>query len=221
MARFLVACCGMALLVLPQALLADEFTQSSRYSARLFSYGTLTIDTRIGDIQIEGWDDPHVEIEAEKVVRAKSAERAKPLYERIKIRLEGADKAVLLRTLYPSRQIWRPFRDESRLSVNYRIRMPYDANLTLKCVDGDVRVRGIAGRQQLRVNYGDVEVQVPSVHRLRSLRARAWLGYVQSDLHGESSAGWRQKLSFWNPRGDQDIVVNVRLGGVFVYSDGE
>jgi len=201
----------------PQVLRADEFSETSHYSARLFSYGTLIIDTRIGDIQIEGWDEPRLEIEAEKVVRAKSADKAKPLYNLLKIRLEGADKQVVLRTIYPSRRIWRPFRDESRLSVNYRIRMPYDARLSLKCVDGDVRVRGIVGKQELRVNYGDVEIQVPSVYRLRSLSARAWLGYVESDLQGESSAGWGQRLSFWNPRGDQDILIRVRLGGVFVY----
>jgi hypothetical protein len=117
--------------------------------------------------------------------------------------------------------LWRPFHGESKFAVNYRIKMPYDANLTLECVDGDVRVFGIVGREQLRVNYGDVEVNVPDVYRLRSLQAHAWLGYVQSDLHGldQDSAGLRQKLSFWNSHGDQDITVRVRMGGVFVYSN--
>ena len=187
----------------------------------MFSYGTLILDTRMGDILIEGWDEPRLEIEAEKIVRTKSEEKAKALYDHLQIKIAGADKKVLLRTLYPPRRLWRPFRDESRLSVNLRIRMPYDANLTLKCVDGDVRVRGVVGRQELHVNYGDVEVEVPSINRLRSLQAHAWLGYVESDLHGESGAGWGQKLSFWNSRGDQDIVVKVRLGGVFIHSGVE
>lgn len=216
----LKALCVVCALSAP-TLRADEFSQVSRYSVRLFSSGTLAIDTRVGDILIDGWDDPHVEIEAEKVVRGRSKEKAKPLYDQIKIRVEGADKNVLLRTIYPSRRLWRPFRNESKLSVNYRIRMPYDARLILRCVDGDVRVRGLIGAEELRVNYGDVEVRVPSIYRLRSVNAHAWLGYVESDLHGESGAGWGQKLSFWNPRGEQDIVVKVRLGGVFIYSDQE
>lgn len=205
------------------ALYADEFSQTSRYSVRLFSYGTLMIDTRMGDLWIEGWDDPHVEIEVEKVVRAKSEAKAKPLYNQIKIQLEGKDKEVGLRTLYPARRLWRPFRGESKLSANFRIKMPYDANLILKCVDGDVRIFGVVGREQLRVNYGDVEIDVPDIWRLRSLDAHAWLGYVQSDLHGlnEDSAGVLQKLSFWNSKGDQDISVRVRMGGVWVYSNGE
>jgi hypothetical protein len=47
------------------------------------------------------------------------------------------------------------------------------------------------------------------------------LGYVQSDLHGENSAGWGRKIVFWNMRGDQDIKVRVRMGGVYVYSSLE
>ena len=95
--------------------------------------------------------------------------------------------------------------------------MPFDANLVLKCVDGDVRVNGLVGMQEIRVNYGDVEITVPSIYRLRSLNARSVLGYAQSDLHGEDSAGFGQKIVFWNSGGDQDILVRVRMGGVYVY----
>ncbi|PYV10209.1 MAG: hypothetical protein DMG23_08460 [Acidobacteria bacterium] len=200
------------------ALLADEYARVSRHSARLFSYGTLILDTRVGDIRIEGWDEPRLEVEAETVVRASSEKKAQRLYDRVKIQIEGGDKEVRVRTVYPPRRFWRPFRAESKLSVNFRIKMPFDANLVLTCVDGDVRVRGIVGEERLRVNYGDVEIDVPSVYRLRSLKARTWVGYVQSDLHGEENAGLRPRLTFWNPSGSQDITVQVRLGGVFVYS---
>jgi len=198
---------------------ADEFSQVSSYSVRMFSYGLLTIDSRMGDIHIEGWDEPRLEIEAEKVVRAKSKEAAKPLYEELAVVLEGKDKRVQLRTLYPPRKLWRPFRGEARLSVNYRIKMPFDANLALKCVDGDVWIRGVVGKQVILVNYGDVEIDIPSLDRLRSLRAHAWLGYVHSDLHGEDKGGFGPGIYFWNPLGDQDIIVKVRMGGVFVYRD--
>jgi len=184
----------------------------------MFSYGTLTIDTRMGDIQVEGWDEPRLEIIAEKVVEAGNQKKAEPLYDQLQVSLEGKDKQVLLRTLYPARRLWRPFRDESKLSVNFRIHMPFDTNVTMKCVDGDVRVSGLVGKQEISVNYGDVEINVPSVYRLRSLSARSILGYVQSDLQGENSAGWGRKIIFWNSQGDQDIKVRVRMGGVYVYS---
>lgn len=204
-------------------LRADEFSRVSHYSVRLFSFGTLVVGTRLGDVRIEGWDEPRVEIEAEKVVRASSEAKARPLYDRIEVFVEGGDQEVRLGTRYPSRKLWRPFRGESKLSVNYTIRMPYDSNLKLKCVDGDVHVIGIVGRETLLVNYGDVEIDVPSVYGLRSLDAHTWLGYVQSDLRGTSrdGAGFRQKISFWNAQGNQDISVRVRMGGVFVYSNGD
>jgi hypothetical protein len=206
------------LLFPPAFLRADEFSQDLHYSVRMFSFGTLTIDTRMGDLQVEGWDEPRLEIAGEKVVEAKDEQRAQPMYERVQVALEGQDKKVLLRTLYPSRRLWRPFRGESKLSVNFRIHMPFDANLVLKCVDGDVRTSGLTGKQDIHVNYGDVEINVPSIYLLHSLDARSLLGYVQSDLHGENSGGFGRKIVFWNSDGNQDIEVRVRMGGVYVYS---
>lgn len=211
-----------ACLILSSArqLRADEYSEISRYSARLFSYGTLAVDARVGDVKIEGWDEPRVEIEAEKVVRAGSEAKAKRLYEQVKIELAGGDKEVRLRTIFPPRRPWRLFRGATQLAVNFKIRMPYDANAVLRCANGDVHVRGVTGNQQIRVGYGDVEVNVPSARRLRSLDARAWLGYAWSDLHGEEGAGFTRKISFWNPAGRQDIRVRVRFGGVYVYAAG-
>ncbi len=212
------ACLLCAALLLPSSLRADEFSKTFHYSARMFSYGTLTIDTRVGNVQVDGWDEPRLEIEAEKVVEAGNQKKAEPLYDQVQVVLAGQDKQVLLRTLYPARRLWRPFRNESKLSVNFRIHMPFDANLTMRCVDGDVRVSGLIGEQEINVNYGDVEINIPSIYRLRSLNARSILGYVQSDLHGENSAGWGRRIMFWNSSGDQDIKVRVRMGGVYVYS---
>jgi hypothetical protein len=212
---------ALGFLLQPFALRADEFSQTTQYKVRLFSFGTLTVDTRTGDLDIRAWDEPYVEVVAEKVVRANSEKQAQKLYPRIQVRLVGQDKAVRLETIYPSRRPWRPFRGESKLTVNYHIRMPYDSNLVLKCVDGDVTIRGVAGREDLRINYGDVEIDVPSAEGLRLLDAHAWLGYVQTDLDGveQDNAGLHQRLSFFNRQGKQDIVVRVHMGGLFIYNE--
>jgi len=203
--------------LLPSVARADEFSQLSRYSAQMFPRGTVVVDTRVGDLTIEGWDQARVEIEAEKVVRATSEAKAKRLYEQIKIELKENDEEVRLRVIFPPRRPWRLFRGATKLSVNFRIRMPVEASLAVRCVDGDLRIRGIAGRQEVRVNYGNVEITVPSLWRLRSLNARTWLGYAESNLHDEGSAGFGRKISFWNPQGEQDITVQVYFGGVYVY----
>jgi hypothetical protein len=212
---------ALALMIHVRPSCADEYSKTVHYSVRMFSAGTLFVDTRTGDLRVEGWDEPRLEIEAEKVVRAGSEAKARPLYDVVKIALEGRDKQVHLSTRYPARRLWRPFRGESKYSVNFRIKMPYDANLSIKCVDGDVRVFGVTGREQLKVNYGDVEVDIPDAYQLRLLEARTWLGYVQNDLQGmdQDSAGIRQGLAYWNPQGTQAITVHVRMGGVWVYSD--
>jgi len=206
-----------ALLFFPVHLRADVFTRTIHYRVRLFTGGTFTMKVRTGDIYITGWDDPHVEIEADKEVHARSKKDAERRYKRIKIQLQGRDKAVHLRTIYPPRRPWRPFRGESSLTVNFHIHMPYDCNLVLKAVDGDVRVQGVVGQERIMVNYGDVEVDVPTASQLRSVRAKTWLGNVQSNLHGENAAGFSKKVLFWNPGGTQDIWLKVHMGGIYIY----
>jgi len=201
---------------------ADEFSRVSNYSVHLVR-GTLVVDTRVGDLFIEGWDKDRVEIEAEKVVRAGSEKKSQSYFDRIRVRLtqDEEGKTIFLKALYPPRRPWRPFRGETKLSVNFRIKMPIESNLVLKCVNGDVRIRGVAGNEELNVNYGNVEITVPSVWSLRSLRAHTWLGYVQSDLKPlpESDAGLGRRVLFWSPQGRQEIQVRVRMGGVFVYGN--
>jgi len=201
----------------PAVARADEYSQVTHYTAGLFPRGTLYVDIRIGNIRVEGWEEPGVEIEAEKVVIAGSEAKARGLFGQIRIELKENGEEVFLRTLYPPRRPWRLFRGATKLSANFRIRMPYTANLTLRCIDGDVMIRGVGGQQDVRVSYGNVEVTVPSVDRLRLLNARSFLGYAQSDLHGEGEAGFGRSVSFWNPQGEQEIRVRVRLGGVYVY----
>jgi hypothetical protein len=215
------ALCFLVLLNAAPGLRADDFRKVEHHSVRMFSYGTLTVDTRVGDLHIEGWDNPKLSIEAEKLVTAGSEKKAERLYRRVQVKIEGQDHNIRLSTIYPTRRLWRPFRGESRLTVNFTIKMPYDANLRLKCVDGDVTVSGITGQVYLLDNYGDVEVDVPSVYRLRALDAHSWLGYVQSDLHGmpQDDIGFGRTIDFHNPNGTQIIVVKVHMGGVWVYGD--
>jgi hypothetical protein len=211
--------CFLACIVGVQSARADEYTQVSHHSLGLFPGETLVVDTRIGDVTVQGWNEPRVEVEAEKLVRAGSEKKARKLYEQIRVTLASADREVHLRAQFPPRRPWRLFRGATKLSVNFTIRMPAQSNLVLKCVDGDIRIRGVRGDIQARVGYGDVEVAVPSMWHVRSLDARAFLGYAQSSLQFEGSAGFGRRLRFWNELGEQDVTVRVRFGGIHVYSD--
>ncbi len=212
--------CSAVILVASGSIFAEEFTRTSHYSVRMFSFGTFTIDSRVGDITVEGWDYPRLEIDAEKLVRAGSQKKANVLFHKINVSLAGKDKSINLKTLYPPRRLWRPFRGESKLTVNYTIRMPYDSNIKLNCVDGDVTIHGLTGNEALKVSYGDVEIDVPDPYGVRYFKAHTFLGYVQTDLHGmeQDSAGFSREILF-TAGGNQDIVVDVRMGGVFVFNE--
>ncbi len=187
----------------------------------MFPRGTVVVDTRVGDVTVEGWEESRVEIEAEKVVRAGSEKKVRQRFRRIKIELTTNDEEVQLKTIFPPRRPWRLFRGAAKLSVNYRLRIPSQATLVLKCTDGDVAIRGLVGRQEIRVGYGNVEVNLPSLWHLRSLNVSTFLGYVQSNIHGENGAGFGRRVEFWNPQGEQEVTVRVRFGGVYVYGRHE
>jgi len=212
--------CSIALLVASASMHAEEFTRTSHYAVRMFSFGTFTIDSRVGDITVVGWDDPRLEIDAEKLVRAGSKKKANVLFQKIQVSLAGKDKNITLETLYPPRRLWRPFRGESKLTVNYTIHMPYDSNLKLSCIDGDVTIQGLTGSEVVKLSYGDVEIDVPDPYRVRYFKAHTFLGYVQSDLSGmeQDSAGFSREI-FFTAGGNQDIIVEVHMGGVFVYNE--
>src|SRR6266480_6763430 len=82
---------ALALLSAVACARAEEFSKTIRYATRMFSTGTLFVDTRTGDLHVEGWDDPRLEIEAEKVVRAGSQKKAARLYDVVSIALVGQD----------------------------------------------------------------------------------------------------------------------------------
>ena len=97
-----------AFLFAARASLADEFSQVSSQSIQLVR-GTVVIDTRVGDIYIEGWDKERVQVQAEKVVRAGSGKKSRHLFGRLHVQLstDEEERTVYLKTLYPARRPWR------------------------------------------------------------------------------------------------------------------
>ncbi len=197
---------------------AEEYRQTSTFLVDLFPRGHVEIEARVGDIRIEAWEKRFVAVEAHKVVRAGSQEKAEKRFDRVKVLVDSDDETVRIRSRSPGRRPWRPLRGDSKLSVDFHIKMPSQASLHVNSVDGDVIIEGIGGHQQIRVTYGSVEVTVPSRARLRKLHASTYIGFVLNNLSGTSGTGFLRRTSFWNPGGSQDVNIRVRLGGVFVHS---
>ena len=197
---------------------AEEYRQTSTFLVDLFLRGHVEIDARVGDIRIEAWEKRLVEVEAHKVVRAGSQEKAEKRFDRVKVLVDSDDETVRIRSRSPGRRPWRPLRGDSRLSVDFHIKMPSQASLRLNSVDGDIIIEGIGGHQQINLTYGSVEVTVPSRAWLRKLQASTYIGFVQNNLRGTSGTGFFPRASFWNPGGSQDVNIRVRLGGVMVHS---
>ena len=81
---FIGCLCLLGALLIPAgAARGDEYTQVTTHSIQLVR-GTVVIDTRVGDIYIQGWDKARVEVQAEKLVRAGSEKKSRHLFGRLR-----------------------------------------------------------------------------------------------------------------------------------------
>jgi hypothetical protein len=151
--------------------------------------GTVRLMNTIGDLGVEAWDEPGVEI---TVIRTtfrhdtpREQERAKHDLERIRVTAtQLGNNAVEVDTRQPSRsRIVRAFPGVSDFNVYYRVKVPRDARLVIRHGVGAVTVNGVAGGIDARARIGDIIVQLPGSEEY-AVDAKCRIGVVRSDLPG-------------------------------------
>lgn len=110
--------------------------------------GRLTVETSRGDITIQSWDRPGVDLRAERVADSDADMALVP------VDIRSRPELVAITSLAP---VYAP---EASVRVDYRLRVP--ANIDLKLVKTDrgrVLVSDVSGRAVLRVINGAVRVR--------------------------------------------------------------
>jgi hypothetical protein len=146
--------------------------------------GTLRLENSRGAVNIEGWDQPRVEITVIKsttgLFRASdSAQRdaATHLLEHAQIKSDRNGDEILIST-----QVAR--RDRGALNVLYHIKAPRDSKIVING-NGGVYVTGMAGDMQVNMGQGQITLTLPE-NAEYSVDARAKAGEVYSDSDGGS-----------------------------------
>jgi hypothetical protein len=109
--------------------------------------GTVHIEASTGDLNIESWDQPAVEIDV-----FRSAWNAKTNLKAIQVTKQLSGKDLTVTTSH---------RRFTGAQVSYRIRVPRNTNLEIHHGLGSVVVYDVAGNVSASVKFGDVLVQVP------------------------------------------------------------
>ncbi len=179
LAGFAAAIVLVALVAAP-ALAEQKFEEKFEKTVPLSKTGLFTLSNVSGDIQVMTWKEAQVKIEALKVSKADTADKAKENAAKVTIEVAGEADAVRVETKYPKGggSFWGG--DSLKVSVDYKVWVPEQAGVEIKSVSGDVSVAAIGGKAKIDSVSGNVGL---------SGAAGAEVKIVSGDLKMENIAG--------------------------------
>lgn len=158
--------------------------------------GIVQIIDSFGDVEVEGWDQPEVELQVMRATQKKYepkeiAQRVKDL-ERIKVSVERVSESSMLviRTTFPSRTPTRMMRGKSNLNLEYKIKIPRHCQLFIKHDIGEVVVKNVDADIEATNRIGELALHVPEGGQY-AVDAKVKIGDVSSAFGPETE---RQKL---------------------------
>jgi len=160
--------------------------------------GTLHLENPRGAVNIEGWDQPRVEITVIKsttgVFRASDPGRrdaATHLLEHARIKADRNGDEILISTQVPRR-------DRGALKVLYYVKAPRDSKIVIDRGNGGVYIIGMAGDIQANMRQGQITLTLPE-NAVYSVDARATFGEVYGEFDGQGERRHLLGHSFVGP----------------------
>lgn len=192
-------------------LAADEAKQPAQVVSTermdFASGGTLRLKNSTGELTLEGWDQPGVEITTIKTTKAaydsKGRERAAGRLARIRIAAQRHGDELTIATDFPEHFLpTRIYRGATSFDLEYRIKAPRNARLAIDHDMGEVHIDGIAGEIHATDHMGLITVRLPEDGKY-AIDAKSKLGAVDSDFAGHEAGSQKLYLRM----GYGDIIV--------------
>jgi hypothetical protein len=189
--------------------------------------GLLRMDQAAGDITIEAWDRPQLEL---TTVRSTAEEYPESERDRITEELEritvtaashGGELAVT--TVFP-RTFWsKVLLRGSKFEIAYHINVPANARLSIDEGSGNVFIDRVRGDIQATAFQGLLQLKLPDQTEY-AIDARSKLGSVVSDFPGkEHKAGWffGQALADQPSAKAQKLFLRIGYGDIIILKTAE
>ena len=156
--------------------------------------GAIRIDGSYGELNVEGWARPEVEVTVIKTLpygyKAKQPDQATAHLDGVRIvtRHESPPELTITTELPSRRHAWiPPFTRHAAggVGVQYEIHVPRNSRLEIDHGVGSVSVSGVAGDIETKVGRGDILLWLPAGSY--SVDAKTRFGIVSSDLEGDAA----------------------------------
>jgi hypothetical protein len=182
--------------------------------------GTIRVNASTGQLDIEGWDRPEVEITVAKSTyrsgTPKVRDEGTAELNRVRVVTERKSAGELvITTSYPSRTLTRPFRGKTDVNLEYHIKVPRDAHLVIRHESGDVRIGDVVGEIDATSGAGDMLLMLPASGRY-SIDAKCRVGGVYSDFDGSHRNRYLVGERFGEEGGAaaKRVYLRVGMGGI-------
>jgi DUF4097 and DUF4098 domain-containing protein YvlB len=153
-------------LVLPSAAAqAETLTEKFAKTYPLAANGSLSLKNTNGNVTFEAWDRAEVQVNAEKKVKAGSAEDARKILSQIRIDVQAEPSAIHIETVMPKKGesgFWNMLfggDGDVNAGVTYSVKLPRGAIVEADNVNGAIRLTGTKGTGRLETTNGRIEVE--------------------------------------------------------------
>jgi hypothetical protein len=218
MRKLIVFIIGLALPLIAGDSSRQTMTNTERISVT--TPGTIRFENSFGEIDIEGWDQPEIEVTTTKWtedVHTKERARAERRLESVRITTKRDGNDVIISTVGPARNRFiHPSSWWSDVAVTYRINAPRgsrlvvdrnNAGVSITGMTGDIRVMGTSGQITLMLADGPYAID-----------AMCSIGSVYSDFEGTSQRRHVLGETFRSEREQlaRNIYLRMRFGDIVI-----
>jgi hypothetical protein len=190
------------------------------------SGGVLRLTNSIGELTVEGWEKPQIEIATVKTTKhgvpAGGREKASAELEKVRITVERKGNEVSIATDFPRHKAWppsAPFSHGTNFDLEYRIHAPRDTRLVVANHGiGEIHVDDLTSDIDVTLQQGEIMLHLPQDGRY-AIDAKSDFGNVNCDFAGEEKRR-RWLLGHWwvseNSPGSHKLNLKAGYGDVVI-----
>lgn len=226
MRRLLVTAIALALPVLADDRIKEPLSLSHTDRFSVSAPGAIRLENSFGEVDIDGWDRPEVEVtvvrSTERLYDAKAhphnRDEVQRRLDRVQVTAKQDGNDVVISTAYPPRNgFTHPLSRRSDIGIGYRIKAPRASKLIVNHNSGGVNVYDISGDIHARAINGQITITLAAAGEY-AIDAQSTIGDIYSDFEGRVQRRQivGEELDHPGSAPATNLYLRVRMGDIII-----
>jgi hypothetical protein len=177
---------------------------------------TIQLKNSVGELDVEGWDRPDVELTTIKWPRENQPREAGvKMLDRVHVTAAPQGNNLVIASDYPKHKaITWPFHLEPDFNLEYQIRAPRAAKLVIDHGMGQVNIRDMTGDIHITNHNGDIALLLPDGKY--AIDAKSGIGSVVSDFDGKERREHWFGHQFQGDDASTKLYLRIGFGDILI-----